>query len=114
MCNTPEKREMFEVMTSEPQQHVVQLRLRGELDLMTAPVLQTALDTATANGYNRMVIDLSELRFIDSTGMHLLVQAHRRMTAKDAETQVVSPSPHVAKVFEVMGLDRVFGMVAQA
>lgn len=114
MCNTPEKPEMFQVTTSEPQQHVVQLRLRGELDLMTAPVLETALDTATANGYNRMVIDLSELRFIDSTGMHLLVQAHRRMTAKHAETQVVSPSPHVAKVFEVMGLDRVFGMVAQA
>lgn len=104
--------ELFQVTSSELQEHEIRLDLRGELDLMTAPVLKEAIDTAAANGYRRMVLDLSELRFIDSTGMHLLVDARRRMTAKHAEAVIVSPPPHVAKVFEVMGLDRLFGLAA--
>jgi anti-sigma B factor antagonist len=106
----PTIQELFQVTSSEPQEHEVRLALQGELDLMTAPVMKDAIDKAASNGYRRMVLDLTELRFIDSTGMHLLVEAQRRMTAKRAETVVTSPPPHVAKVFEVMGLDRVFGL----
>jgi len=105
---------MFEVETTAPGDHVVRLNLDGELDLLTAPKLQEAIDQATANGYRCMEIDLAKLTFIDSTGLHLLVEAHKRMKAKRAETLVVNTPPNVAKVFEVMGLDRVFAPVAQA
>ena len=108
----PTIQELFQVTSSEPQEHEVRLTLHGELDLMTAPVMKEAIETATGNGYRRMVIDLSELRFIDSTGLHLLVEAQRRMMAKRGETVMLSPTPHVAKVFQVMGLDRIFGLAA--
>jgi anti-sigma B factor antagonist len=105
---------MFEVETSSPGDHIVRLNLDGELDLLTAPKLQAAIDQATSNGYRCMEIDLAKLTFIDSTGLHLLVEAHKRMKAKQAQTVVVNTPRNVAKVFEVMGLDRVFAPVAHA
>lgn len=101
---------LFEVKSSEPREHVARLALHGELDLMTAPALRAAIDTATGTGYTRLEIDLSDLRFIDSTGIQLLVDAHRRMTAKSGETVVANPTAHVAKVLEVMGLNRLFNL----
>lgn len=73
------------------------LLLRGELDLGSAPVLEQALREAE-DGRGRLVVDLSELSFIDSTGIHLLLKAHLRT---DGRLSLRPGPPEVQRVLAV-------------
>ncbi len=80
----------------------------GEVDVSTAPTLRARLD-GLAPG-RRTVVDLSDVTFIDSTGLGVLVAARRRAQqgAPPGEIRLVVTRPQVAKVFEVTGLAEVF------
>ena len=69
----------------------------GEMDMTTAPQLEEAL--AACNGYQPVVVDLTELTFIDSTGLHVLLQD--REEGRPAAV-VVAPESHVARVFDIV------------
>ena len=57
----------------------VTLQLQGDLDLATAPDCRGAIDSIPAS-YGRLVLDLSKLGFIDSTGVRALVQGKQELT----------------------------------
>jgi anti-sigma B factor antagonist len=80
--------------------------LAGELDLYTAPQLGIALDRATAAKPRRLVIDLAEVEFLDSTTIHLLLRARKRL-ADWAGVRLVDPIPAVRRTLEVSGVDRI-------
>ncbi len=77
----------------------------GEVDVATSPELLAALEEA-AKQASKLVIDLSGVTFMDSTGLGVVVQAKRAFDADDALRLVVR-EPNVRKVFEVTGLDSV-------
>ena len=106
-----EPSDLFQVTVREVDHSTVALDLAGELDLLTAPLLSEAVDQATANGYRRMVLDLSRLGFMDSTGLSLLVDAQRRMAAKQGGVTVVCPLPPVRQILSLTGLDSVLAVV---
>ena len=83
------------------------LTLDGELDLVTAPLLQKQLDRAKRSK-GTVVIDLSGLRFIDSSGLSVLVQAERQLHASGGQLVLVSGSPAVRRAFELTSLDHYF------
>ena len=84
------------------------LRLEGELDASTAPILDEALRRAASDGAaQRLVLDLGKLKFVDSAGLSVLVAAHRRLQHDGAELVVCSPSAAVRRLFDIAGLDRV-------
>jgi len=87
----------------------VVLILGGELDLATAPVLQEKLDRAK-RGRGAVVIDLSGLRFIDASGLHMLVRAERQLRASGGQLVLVRGPRAVRRVFELTGLDRHFAL----
>lgn len=58
------------------------LNIRGELDLATAPVLLEALLAAIESSSGSVVMDLSEVRFMDVTGVHVLLDTHRRLRSR--------------------------------
>jgi anti-sigma B factor antagonist len=91
----------------------VLVAVRGELDLSTSPQLEETLRREIDAG-NRVVVDLSELEFIDSTGLNTLVTALRASSANGAEL-VVSPSlpAQVQRVLEVTGLDEILPIAAE-
>lgn len=60
------------------------IRLTGELDLATATALQRELDRAEAGDADPIVLDLSGLKFVDSSGVRLLVEASSRARALTA------------------------------
>ena len=95
--------------------------LAGEIDLYTAPRLQSELAAALASGGParlvglladglpaRVIIDMSGVEFCDSTGMNVLLAAHRRATEQGGSLELAGPRPAVRKILQVTGLETVF------
>jgi anti-sigma B factor antagonist len=85
------------------------LALTGEIDLYTAPRLQSELAAALASGDPaRLVVDMSAVEFCDSTGMNVLLAAHRRASEQGGSLELAGPRPAVRKILQVTGLETVF------
>lgn len=87
--------------------HVV-LEVGGEIDVYTAPKLRERLIEIVNSGQKRVVVDLSKVDFLDSTGLGVLVGAHRRLRARDGSLELVCPHERLLKAFRITGLDNVF------
>jgi anti-anti-sigma factor len=76
----------------------------GELDIATAPLLESAFQAAFIDADAEMIVlDLTELRFMDSTGIHLLVRM--RAACEDSDRlRVIIGSPAVKRVLDVSGV----------
>lgn len=81
------------------------LTLAGELDLASAPHVEEAAEELIAGGLERLVIDLSGLRFIDSSGLRTIVVLHQRATEQGWSLELISPPEQVLKVFRISGLE---------
>ena len=77
--------------------------LAGELDLYRTPALAAALQTARG----RVIVDLQDVTFLDSTTLALLVQEHRRLQAAGGELIVLVGEQTPLTVFAVTGFDGV-------
>lgn len=88
--------------------------LDGDLDLATAPKLRDALVSLATSGERLAVVDLSEVAFIDSTGLGVLVGGLKRFRSLEGDLRVVIASSRVARVFEMTGLDKAFSVHATA
>jgi anti-sigma B factor antagonist len=84
------------------------LSLAGELDLADAPALRDALRGAVERAPKRLVVDLTEVTFVDSTILGALVEA-RSALGGDAFA-LAAPGPEVRRALEVSGLDRHFAV----
>jgi anti-sigma B factor antagonist len=77
------------------------LLVEGELDIATAPRLISVLNGAVQEALRSLVVDLSDVDFMDSTGLALLINAHRRLTRRSKGFAVVCPPGPLRRVFEV-------------
>jgi anti-sigma B factor antagonist len=91
-------------ISSDSQSDATVLTLAGELDIASAPSFERALDGLPPAGVQRrLVIDLSGLAFMDSTGLRALLLARQRAEANDTEL-LLRPGPRqVQRVFELSG-----------
>lgn len=83
----------------------LRLALNGELDLYTAPALDDALVEAEGASWPLLVIDLSELEFMDSSGLRLIVRSHARAEQSGRRVVIVNGPSTVARVFSATDLD---------
>jgi anti-sigma B factor antagonist len=77
------------------------LLVEGEVDIATAPRLIGILNQAVQDAFNALVVDLSDVGFMDSTGLALLINAHRRLTRRSKGFAVVCPAGPLRRVFEM-------------
>jgi anti-anti-sigma factor len=77
------------------------LRVEGELDCATAPRLLSVLNQSVADAARSVIVDLTFVGFMDSTGLALLINAHRRLTRKRKGFAVVCPAGPLRRVFEL-------------
>ena len=82
----------------------------GELDVHTAPSLQAALSALDSSG--RIVVDLTAVSFLDSTGLSVFVNALAEARGREASLAVVASAPRVVKVFTLTGLDSALSLHA--
>ncbi len=92
------------------QERICVVAAEGEVDAHTAHSLREALARAIASGSRQVVADLSMVSFIDSSGLGVLVGNLKELIARQGDLRVVVTQERVTRVFEVTGLDTVFGL----
>jgi len=80
--------------------------LHGALDTTTAPVLRERLRGVLSPGVELLIIDLSGVSSCDVAGLAMLIGTQRRATARGITVRLASPSPQIAELLRVTGLDR--------
>lgn len=79
--------------------------LCGELDEMSASYTRNQLDLIMQNPLiKQIVIDLSELTFMDSTGIGILIGRYKKMKIKNIPIFICNPNNHIEKIFKMTGL----------
>jgi len=102
---------VFEVSDSE-QPGVLVLNARGEIDVATSPELHGLLGEVIGEAPQLVIVDLTEVTFIDSTGLGVLVGAVRDVRAGGGDVRLVVTQPQIIKLLELTGLDEVFSVVS--
>jgi anti-sigma B factor antagonist len=82
--------------------------VRGEIDVYSAPALKDALTALLTPETSAVVVDLTEVGFLDSTGLGALVAARTSATDADVRLPIVSDRDRILKLFRITGLDGVF------
>ena len=92
------------ISVTEPSEGLFVVALSGELDMASAAELSLRLAGLRSNARTRIVVDVSALAFIDSSGLNALVTSARAVDADDGWIVVAGASQHIARVFDVVRL----------
>lgn len=85
------------------------MSLGGEIDLYTAPRLHGELvSLLSGDGPVQVIVDMSGVEFCDSTGMNVLLAAHRKAREQGGDLELAAPRPAIKKILQVTGLESVF------
>ncbi|MFE3415583.1 STAS domain-containing protein [Streptomyces mirabilis] len=97
----------FSVTRSTTADGITVLALRGEVDFTTGAEMRRALQDPDCEATRHTVMDLSQVTFMDSTGINALIEAHLDATAIQGWVRVASPTPSILRVLQIVGLDTV-------
>jgi anti-sigma B factor antagonist len=89
----------------------VLLTIAGELDIATVPAVRERLSAVTDAGARRLVVDLRDVSFMDSTGLAAFIHAKMRLGDEGRLTLVMEPDSYARLIFEVAGLVGVLDVV---
>ncbi|MBB3021564.1 anti-anti-sigma factor [Microvirga lupini] len=90
------------------EQGIAFVRLSGRLDAAAAPHVLSRLKDAVADGRSRLAVDLSEVSFIDSTGLGTLVSGLKAARRAEGDLRLVAPNSQAQRLLRLTTLDRVF------
>jgi anti-sigma B factor antagonist len=82
------------------------LRVSGEVDIYSAPRLETAIATAESDWQESVVVDLRDCRYLDSSALRILVRKYQSLGSR--LYLVSGPTSFVRRLFHVAGLDKHF------
>jgi anti-sigma B factor antagonist len=85
-------------------------RLRGSLDLATAPSLRAALIEAANAGMHDIVVDLTNVEFLDSTGLGALIGGHRRALEHGGRVRLIVHDGAIQRLLTITGLMSIFAV----
>lgn len=90
------------------------LALRGELDLLGAPRLQSEIESDTVGAAEVVVLDLDEVQFIDSAGLRVVLAAHESTVERGQRLALTPGSPQVRRLFSIAGVNGHLHTIASA
>lgn len=79
-------------------------KLRGSLDIATAPTVRATLTEAADKGSLHVIVDLTQLEFLDSTGLGVLIGAHRRAAEHGGSFQLIVSDGPISRLLNITGL----------
>jgi anti-sigma B factor antagonist len=84
------------------------LRIGGEVDLYNTPQLKEEILALIESGVRRLVVDLAETQYLDSTALGALIGGLKRLRERDGELRLAGPRPRIRKLLEITRLLKVF------
>jgi anti-sigma B factor antagonist len=107
-----EDRPQFRVELLRPTDTVAVVELQGEVDIYSAPHFKEVLLQGIDEGAQRIIVDLAKVTFIDSTALGVLVSGAKRVRPQNGTLDIVCADENITRIFEITGLDRIFGIYA--
>ncbi len=93
------------------QSTAIRVAVKGDLDLKTADPLREALDKLTDRYRDKnLVLDLSEVDFVDSSGLGVILGRYRRLAPQSRTISLCGVRPSVKAVFELAGIDSIINV----
>jgi anti-sigma B factor antagonist len=105
-----EEKPQFRVGYETPADGVGVVVLGGEVDIYSAPEFKQVLVNGIEGGANRVIVDLTDVDFIDSTALGVLVSGAKRVRPNNGNLDIVCTDESIVRIFEITGLDRIFGI----
>lgn len=85
-------------------------RIRGEIDIFTAPALREHLLAALDRPRPRVLVDLAGVTFMDASGLGILVLIQRRAAHRDGTLRLLAPTPAIRRLLKISGLSARFAV----
>lgn len=95
----------------ELNEDVAEVTLKGELDAHSSPMLDPLFNDLVSAGARSLVIDMSEVDFVDSSGLRTLIRARQQFSG-DQPITIRAPQPTTARLLEITGLTEQFPIEA--
>ena len=89
---------------------VLVVHVGGDLDVYTAPQLKEALAEALGSDGGTLVLDLSDVHFMDSTALGVLSSSLQQARSHEGDFRLVMDDPYLLKIFHITGFDGVFSI----
>jgi anti-sigma B factor antagonist len=97
---------IFELRVGQAVDGQVRLEVEGEIDRAVAPqLLDSVLCAGLAFDHHNIVVDLTDVTFMDSAGLAALAEANRRLRDQCSHLVVANPSRQITRILELVGLD---------
>jgi len=84
--------------------------LTGEIDVYTSPKVKDAISALIDGAHYNLVINLENVRYIDSTGLGVLIGGLKRVREHGGSVNLVCTNPQIKKIFDITGLVKIFGI----
>src|ERR1035437_8826881 len=105
-----EDRPQFSVGYLKPSDEGGVVVLQGEIEIYSAPQFKEVLVNGIEDGAKRVIVDLTDVTFIDSTALGVLVSGAKRVRPRNGTLDIVCTDENIIRIFEITGLDRIFGI----
>lgn len=80
-------------------------KIEGEIDTFTAPILRDELETITIGKYSLIELDLSNVNYMDSTGIGVFVGFYKKVNREQGKLKLTQLSDRLTRLFEITGLN---------
>jgi anti-sigma B factor antagonist len=94
--------------TNDSEKGTLTFNVSGEVDVFSSTELKDALEHAIHQGSTKIILCMSGVEYIDSTGLGVLINAMKAAKEKEGVLIIVSPSPRVVRLFDLTGVTSLF------
>ena len=84
------------------------VEVQGDIDVYTSPRVKETINELIDQGHFNMVINLEGVRYIDSTGLGVLIGALKKVREKSGKIVLICTNPQIRKIFNITGLIKIF------
>ena len=98
----------LKVETRHPSEGVAVIALGGEADVYTSPRIKQEIVDLLNNGSTKLVVDLTGVEYLDSTGLGVLIGGLKRARERDGDLKLICDNVRILRIFEITGLTKIF------
>ena len=96
------------VETRTPREGVAVIALTGEADVYTSPRIKQEIIDLLNKGTHKLVVDLTGVEYLDSTGLGVLIGGLKRARERDGDLKLICDNLRILRIFEITGLTKIF------